>query len=246
MFEWSSHCSLPDQLSESSHKEQELSDKPRTTYIYILFSRYLKKKEENKEKEKKIVINFTRCLIVVYIRTFICLISSFVALVTISVSFNCLEMHNLMRSVFLSKEISYQKKIYGVLREFYSNPTKKNKLHSFVKNKKADSCTINEATSIWLETHNAKMIDLFNDRFDMALTEYHLLAYILDPWYCDIKLTDDQLDSTLSCVNMYHQEIMSEIITFQARTFLFKDYLFSESTVKNIKPLTWWLALKKI
>lgn len=37
---------------------------------------------------------------------------------------------------------------------------------------------------------------------------------------------------------------MSEIISFQARAFPFKDYLFSESTVKNIKPLTWWLCLK--
>jgi len=117
----------------------------------------------------------------------------------------------------------------------------------------ADSCTISEATSIWLglkhffelETHNAPMIDLFKDRFDMALTEYHLLAYILDPRYCDIKLTDDQLDSTLNYVNMYHQEIMSEIIMFQARAFPFKDYLFPESTVKNIKQLTWWVALKK-
>lgn len=118
----------------------------------------------------------------------------------------------------------------------------------------ADSCTISEATSTWLglktffelETHNAPMIYLFNDRFDWALTEYHLLAYLLDPRYCGIKLTDDQLDSTLNYVNVYHQEIMSEIISFQARAFPFKNYLFSESTVKNIKPLTWWLALKKI
>jgi len=99
----------------------------------------------------------------------------------------------------------------------------------------ADSCTISEATSMWLglnfffklKTHNAPMIDLFNNRFDMALTEYHSLAYLLDPWYCDKKLTDDQLDSTLNYVNnVYQQEIMSEIISFQARAFPFKDYLF--------------------
>jgi len=86
------------------------------------------------------------------------------------------------------------------------------------------------------------MIDSFNERFDMALTEYHLLAYILDPRFCDIKLTDDQLDSTLNSLNylnVYHQEIMQEIIKFQARDFPFKDYFFSKSTVKNIIPLTW-------
>lgn len=37
---------------------------------------------------------------------------------------------------------------------------------------------------------------------------------------------------------------MTEIIKFQARAFPFQEYLFSESPVKNIKPLTRWLALK--
>lgn len=86
----------------------------------------------------------------------------------------------------------------------------------------ADSCTISEATDIWLslksffelESHNSSMINSFNERFDMALTEYHLLAYILDPRYCGTKLNEDQLDSTLNFVNLYHQEIMSEIIKF--------------------------------
>lgn len=116
----------------------------------------------------------------------------------------------------------------------------------------SDSCTISEATHIWLdlklffefEAHNSSMTESFNYRFDMAITEYHLLAYILDPRYFGTKLTDDQLDSTLNFVNMYHHEIMTEIIKFQARSFPFKEYLFSESAVKNIKPLTWWLALK--
>jgi len=35
----------------------------------------------------------------------------------------------------------------------------------------------------------------------MALTEYHLLAYLLDPIHCGIKLTNDQLDSTLNYVS---------------------------------------------
>lgn len=37
---------------------------------------------------------------------------------------------------------------------------------------------------------------------------------------------------------------MSEIIKFYARSFPFKDHLFNENTVKDVKSLIWWLALK--
>jgi len=82
------------------------------------------------------------------------------------------------------------------------------------------------------------MTDSFNYRFNIAIIEYHSLVYILDPMYFGTKLADDQLDSTLNFVNVYNQEIMVEIIQFQACTFSFKEYIFSKNTDKNIKSLT--------
>lgn len=38
----------------------------------------------------------------------------------------------------------------------------------------------------------------------MAITEYYLLVYILDPSYYSRKLVNDQLDLTLDFVN-FHQ-----------------------------------------
>lgn len=89
------------------------------------------------------------------------------------------------------------------------------------------------------------MVEKVQKRFDMAVTEYHLIAYVLDPKYRGIKMNSDQMDSTLDFINLYHQEIMPEIITYQAEAYPFKDYLFKEQTVSQVKPLTWWLSLKK-
>jgi hypothetical protein len=74
------------------------------------------------------------------------------------------------------------------------------------------------------------------------VSEYHFLAYILDPRYIGAKLTEEQLDNTMNYVSVHHQEIMAEIITFQAQEFPFESYLFNENIVLKIKPQTWWTA----
>lgn len=117
----------------------------------------------------------------------------------------------------------------------------------------ADGCTLSEATHLWLELKrffelevcNDSMIEKVQKRFDMAVTEYHLLAYILDPKYRGINMNSDQMDFTLDFINLYHQEIMPEIITYQAEAYPFRDYLFKEQTVSQVQTLTWWLSLKK-
>lgn len=47
-------------------------------------------------------------------------------------------------------------------------------------------------------------------------------------------------------VNSYHPAAIPDIISslYRARTSPFKNFLFSEESIKNIKPITWWLALK--
>lgn len=89
------------------------------------------------------------------------------------------------------------------------------------------------------------MLKFFTNRFEMAMSDYHYMAYILDPRYNGEKLTEEQLDNTMNYINIYHQEIMAEVITYQAQGFPFKPYLFNENVVSKIKPLTWWKALEK-
>lgn len=89
----------------------------------------------------------------------------------------------------------------------------------------ADCCTISEATHIWLdwktffeiEVRSSEMLKFFTNRFEKAMSEYHYLAYILDPRYIGEKLTEEQLDSTMNYVSINHPEIMAEVITFQAQ-----------------------------
>lgn len=45
-------------------------------------------------------------------------------------------------------------------------------------------------------------------------------------------------------VNSYHSAAMPDIMSYRAKTFPFKNYLFSKESIKNVKPITWWLALK--
>jgi len=59
------------------------------------------------------------------------------------------------------------------------------------------------------------MLKFFTNCFEKAMSEYHYLAYILDPRYIGEKLTEEQLDSTMNYVSINHPEIMAEVITFQ-------------------------------
>jgi len=45
-------------------------------------------------------------------------------------------------------------------------------------------------------------------------------------------------------VNSYHPAVIPDIIFYRAKTFPFKNYLFFEESIKNVKPIAWWLALK--
>lgn len=116
-----------------------------------------------------------------------------------------------------------------------------------------DNCTIGEACDIWLtlkeffetEAYDMEILEALNHRFDMAITEYHYIANILDHRFIGSKLGQEQTDSAMNYINHYHPTIMAEVITYQAQAFPFKDYLFSENTKKQVTPLTWWLSLEK-
>jgi len=114
-----------------------------------------------------------------------------------------------------------------------------------------DCCTISEATEIWIKIINYfKRNNLESDlnyvlqRFKMAMTPAHYLANLLDHRFRGIQLSEEQLDEAMEYVNSYHPAAMPDIISYRAKTSPFKNYLFSEESIKNVKPITWWLALK--
>lgn len=117
----------------------------------------------------------------------------------------------------------------------------------------SNTCSISEATDTWLalkdyfelEVNDDKLLEYFQNRYNLAITEYHFLSYMLDHRYQGNKLTQIELDSTLDYVNIYHPAILPEIIQFQAQASPFSKYLFNELTIQNVTPLTWWTSMQK-
>lgn len=117
-----------------------------------------------------------------------------------------------------------------------------------------DCCTIGEATEIWIEIINAfklqhnfseSDLDCVLQRFKMAMTPAHYLANLLDHRFRGLQLNQEQLDEAMEYVNLYHPAAMPDVISYRAKTFPFKSYLFTEESIKNVKSITWWLALKE-
>lgn len=121
-----------------------------------------------------------------------------------------------------------------------------------------NSCTISDATDIWKEvlqhfenevepTGSVSQEELSNvrNRYKMAVTEIHFLAYLLDPQYLGQKLTNEEVDVALSYVSDYYPDVMPEVLAFRAMAPPFKKYLFIKNTVQNTNCLTWWRAQKQ-
>ncbi|XP_011633698.1 uncharacterized protein LOC105424896 isoform X1 [Pogonomyrmex barbatus] len=117
-----------------------------------------------------------------------------------------------------------------------------------------DCCTIGEATEIWIKIINHfKLQYNFSEsdlkcvlqRFKMAMTPAHYLANLLDHRFRELQLREEQLDEAMEYINLYHPAAMPDVISYRAKTSPFKYYLFSEESIKNVKPITWWLALKE-
>lgn len=117
----------------------------------------------------------------------------------------------------------------------------------------SDTCTIGEATEIWLDLINQlkdeddvikiKIIK----RFEMATTPAHYLANILDPRYEGKKLDKCLMDKALDYVATYHPEVMPDLIEYKAHSGPFKDFLFTAANRGNraVKPIVWWKSLEK-
>lgn len=115
-----------------------------------------------------------------------------------------------------------------------------------------ETCTIGEATEIWIdllqsverENFSIFEIDRFKTRFDMAMTPFHYLANLLDHRYRGQKLNQNQVEEALEYADTYHPEAMPFIILYQAQNSPFRKYLFSTQSINNVNPLSWWYALQ--
>ena len=115
-----------------------------------------------------------------------------------------------------------------------------------------ETCTIGEATEIWIdllqsvekENFNTFEIDRFKTRFNMAMTPFHYLANLLDHRYRSQKLNHNQVEEALEYADTYHPEAMPFIILYQVQSSPFRKYLFSIQSINNVNPLSWWCALR--
>lgn len=107
-----------------------------------------------------------------------------------------------------------------------------------------ETCTIKEATEIWLnllqsienETEfilTEFEINCFKNRFNMAMTPPHYLANLLDHRFRGQKLSQDQLEKALQYAAIYHLDAMPFIIQYQAKSSPFREYLFLSQNVKK-------------
>lgn len=128
------------------------------------------------------------------------------------------------------------------------------KISSALDKTQNETCTIGEATEIWIdllqsvekENFTTFEIDCFKTRFNMAfkMTPYHYLANLLDHRYRGQKLNQNQVEEALEYAAAYHPEAMSFIILYQAQSSPFRKYLFSTQSINNVNPLSWWCALR--
>ncbi|CAI6351030.1 unnamed protein product [Macrosiphum euphorbiae] len=115
-----------------------------------------------------------------------------------------------------------------------------------------NSCTIGESVEVWLRLKtffesecDDNDIQKFKNRFNMAMTPAHFLANLLHPQYRGLQLSEEQHDAAFNYANLYHPNVVNEIISFQAQSLPFKEYLFNDNAINNISALTWWTSLKK-
>lgn len=108
---------------------------------------------------------------------------------------------------------------------------------------------ISQAVEIWkclksdldriLETSDAKKI--VDKRYKQAITEFHLIANILDPRYQGKSLTSQELDDALNLCGKEFPSLLTVILKFRSRAEPFnKNYAFQENIITDLCPTNWW------
>ena len=71
----------------------------------------------------------------------------------------------------------------------------------------------------------------------------HFLAYLIDPRFCEIKLTDGEKNEVLAWAKEnFRANFLSLVMKFLGKTDSFQEFLFEPDMVNQINPHDRWKA----
>lgn len=118
----------------------------------------------------------------------------------------------------------------------------------------SDKCKISDAVKVWknLLTELEKILpekelEKAKKRYDMAITDYHHLAFLLDPHYQgDLKTMPEEEESkAMSLAEKEFPDFLPILLNMKAKSYPFnKEYLFQSSVLSRLTTCSWWRALK--
>ena len=86
-----------------------------------------------------------------------------------------------------------------------------------------------------------------DSRLSTALTQAHLLAYLLDPRYYESPhLTNEEISTAMKYLSEHQPSALHAVIKYHAKSSPFESYMFTPELLKKIDPLTWWKSLASL
>lgn len=121
----------------------------------------------------------------------------------------------------------------------------------------SNTCTIADSVRVWkmLEKSfrtvgNDECLKKFKSRYEMAMSEAHFLAYMLDPKEKspELDLTQEEKSKALDFAKAKYPEpesdILPIIIKFQAKSAPFQKQFFQNSVASKVTTIEWWKSQK--
>lgn len=113
-----------------------------------------------------------------------------------------------------------------------------------------ENCTIADACDIWIDL--TKEDNLMNthekevtNRFKQAITDYHLLAYMLHPKYLGTKLSCAQEENARKLLADINPDFLPYVIALQNKSAPFPETYLSDLVLTTTPATTWWSSFKK-
>lgn len=111
----------------------------------------------------------------------------------------------------------------------------------------ADNCSLADACHVWLklvsdpalQPHKSKV----EKRFNQAILDEHLVAYMLHPKYRGENLSAEQLENVNRWMVEKDPSFMSFMVNFETKSSPFPPTFFMETI--RLSPTTWWQAMKR-
>lgn len=84
-------------------------------------------------------------------------------------------------------------------------------------------------------------VQKFKNRYNMCITPYHLLAFLIDPTKTQ-SLTYTEKNIALQTAKELYPDsgLLPLIIKFLAKSEPFNDIMFQDDILKSVKPIDWW------